>query len=130
MTQSALNQLERNQLEPETLKCCIHPEAVARASAALPKTDTLERAVQLLKAVADPTRLKLLLALSSGELCVGDLAATIGQSESATSHQLRLLREARLVASRKEGRVNYYSLEDLHVTQLIEAALEHAREGV
>ncbi len=118
------------QLEPETLNCCIHPEAVARASAALPKTDTLERAVQLLKAVADPTRLKLLLALSSGELCVGDLAATIGQSESATSHQLRMLREARLVTGRKEGRVNYYRLEDAHVTQLIEAALEHAREGV
>lgn len=114
---------------PVTLEpCCIHPEAVERAKANLPSGDTLEGAVKLLKAVSDPTRLKILSALSTGELCVGDLAATIGQSESATSHQLRLLRETRLVSSRKEGRVNYYRLEDHHVGQLMAAALEHARE--
>jgi DNA-binding transcriptional ArsR family regulator len=82
----------------------------------------------LLKAVADPTRLRLLSALKTGELCVCDLSAVVGISESAVSHQLRLLRAHRLVTYRKEGRIAYYRLLDHHVTVLIGSALEHARE--
>ncbi|WP_155300369.1 MULTISPECIES: ArsR/SmtB family transcription factor [Deinococcus] len=107
---------------------CVHPQAVATARAALPDETCVERATSFLKLVADPTRLKILSALSSSELCVCDLAAVIGLSESATSHQLRLLRTGRVVASRKEGRVVYYRLLDQHVTTLIANALEHARE--
>ena len=81
-----------------------------------------------LKLVGDPTRLKLLSALNTCELCVCDLAAVIGLSESAISHQLRLLRAGRVVAFRKVGRVAYYRLLDHHVTTLIESALEHAAE--
>jgi ArsR family transcriptional regulator len=107
---------------------CVHPEAVARAAAAQPAPDLLARASALLKAVADPTRLRMLSALSETELCVGDLAAVVDQTESAVSHQLRLLRDGRLVTSRREGRVAYYRLLDDHVRDLIASALEHARE--
>ncbi|ADV66821.1 ArsR/SmtB family transcription factor [Deinococcus maricopensis] len=108
---------------------CVHPEAVARARAAVPDDGCVEGASALLKAVADPTRLRILSALSREELCVCDLAAVVGISESATSHQLRLLRAHRLVRFRKVGRVAYYTLLDHHVTQLIGSALEHAQEG-
>ena len=107
---------------------CVHPEAVQKAREAMPDGRCVDDASALLKAVADPTRLRLLSALSTGELCVCDLAAVVGTSESAVSHQLRLLRAHRLVAFRKEGRIVYYRLLDHHVTVLIGSALEHARE--
>ncbi|WP_103130645.1 ArsR/SmtB family transcription factor [Deinococcus aerius] len=104
---------------------CVHPQAVARARAAQPDEGALARAAALLKAVSDPTRLRLLTALSTGELCVCDLAVIAGTSESAVSHQLRLLREGHLVAPRREGRVVYYRLADAHVTGLLGNVLEH-----
>jgi len=107
---------------------CVHPEAVRKAKQAMPDEQCVENASALLKAVADPTRLRLLSALNTGELCVCDLAAVVGISESAVSHQLRFLRAHRLVTFRKEGRIAYYRLLDHHVTVLIGSALEHARE--
>lgn len=107
---------------------CLHPEAVQAARLALPDEEGVARTTAFLKLVADPTRLKILSAMKGGELCVCDLAAVVGISESAVSHQLRLLRTGRVVAYRKEGRVAYYRLLDQHVTTLIENALEHARE--
>ena len=107
---------------------CVHPEAVQQARLALPDVGCVERASAFLKLVADPTRLRILSALNVGELCVCDLSATVGISESAVSHQLRLLRTGRVVTFRKEGRVAYYRLLDHHVTTLIDNALEHARE--
>ncbi|WP_412026445.1 ArsR/SmtB family transcription factor [Deinococcus yunweiensis] len=107
---------------------CVHPEAVQHARLALPDAGCVERASAFLKLVADPTRLRILSALNVGELCVCDLSATVGISESAVSHQLRLLRTGRVVTFRKEGRVAYYRLLDHHVTTLIDNAQEHARE--
>ena len=107
---------------------CVHPESVAKAKSALPDATCVDQATSFLKLVADPTRLKILSALHASELCVCDLAAVLGISESATSHQLRLLRTGRVVTYRKEGRVVYYRLLDGHVITLIENALEHARE--
>ncbi|GAA5515001.1 transcriptional repressor SmtB homolog [Deinococcus carri] len=107
---------------------CVHPEAVARVRTALPDAACVESASSLLKVVADPTRLRMLSALSVEELCVCDLAAVAGISESAASHQLRLLRAHRLVSFRKEGRVAYYRLLDQHITALISSAIEHAGE--
>jgi len=107
---------------------CVHPEAVQKAKQAMPDGRCVDEASALLKAVADPTRLRLLSALNTSELCVCDLAAVVGISESAVSHQLRLLRAHRLVTFRKEGRIAYYRLLDHHVTVLIGSALEHARE--
>ena len=76
--------------------------------------------------LADPGRLRMIYALlEAGELCVGDLAGVVGSSESATSHQLRQLRLAGLVRSRKSGRVVYYRIADSHVRLLLDVAIEH-----
>ncbi|MBZ9716062.1 ArsR/SmtB family transcription factor [Deinococcus multiflagellatus] len=107
---------------------CLHPEAVTLARQQLPPPPCVEQATAFLKLIADPTRLKILSALHTTELCVCDLAAVVAISESAVSHQLRLLRTGRVVTSRKEGRVVYYRLLDHHVTTTIRNALEHARE--
>lgn len=77
------------------------------------------------QAMGDPTRVKLLFALSRAELCVCDLAALLGVTVSAVSHQLRLLRSLRLVRSRREGRWVYYTLDDDHIRTLFQQGLEH-----
>lgn len=108
----------------------VHPERVEKARAALPKERVLEEASRFLKALSDPTRMRLLLALrGAGELCVCDLALLSGVSVSAVSHQLRLLRQARLVAFRRDGKQVYYRLADGHVEALLEGALAHAEEN-
>lgn len=88
----------------------------------------MEESAALLGAMADPTRIKILDALRMGELCVCDLAAVLGMTVSAVSHQLRLLRTARLVRARKDGKVVFYTLDDDHVEQILDMALEHCRE--
>ncbi len=82
----------------------------------------------LFKILGDPTRMKIILALIKNELCVCDLAAVIDSTISAVSHQLRLLRNARLVKYRKEGKMVYYSIVDQHINQLILTANEHISE--
>jgi ArsR family transcriptional regulator, lead/cadmium/zinc/bismuth-responsive transcriptional repressor len=87
-----------------------------------------ERAAEMFSAFADSTRLKLLHALSGGELCVGDLAELLGVSVSAVSHQLRGLRALRLVRGRRDGKMMFYSLDDDHVLSLLDVGLQHASE--
>lgn len=77
----------------------------------------------------DRTRVRILLALDSGEMCVCDISEALGMSMSATSHQLRMLRDAHLVSHRKEGKCVYYSLCDDHVKVVLETALEHVGEA-
>ena len=103
----------------------VHVDAVRAARAKLPPVPDLAAVGELFAALGDPTRLRIVAALSQGELCVCDLAATIGQSESAVSHQLRLLRSLGLVRARREGRLAYYALDDAHVTGLFGQALDH-----
>jgi DNA-binding transcriptional ArsR family regulator len=79
----------------------------------------------IFKALADPTRVRLVSVLSQTELCVCDLAATLGMTQSAISHQLSLMRELRVVKSRKEGRMVYYTLDDEHIRDLFQRGLEH-----
>jgi DNA-binding transcriptional ArsR family regulator len=106
----------------------IHADRVKTAQAsALADVENLKLS-QLYKALGDPTRLKILYALDQGEMCVCDLAAFLGISESAVSHQLRQLRQLHLVANRRQGPILYYRLDDEHVSQLINLALEHTRE--
>jgi DNA-binding transcriptional ArsR family regulator len=81
------------------------------------------------RTLGDPTRVKILQALTVEELCVCDLAKLLGVSESATSHQLRVLRSRNLVRYRKEGKMAYYSLDDEHIDTLMREALRHVREG-
>jgi len=83
---------------------------------------------EIFKILGDPTRVRLLDALSRAELCVCDLASLVGLSESAVSHQLRLLRGTRVVRARREGRMVFYSLDDQHVLSLFQQGLRHVEE--
>jgi ArsR family transcriptional regulator len=107
---------------------CVHRDAVTRAASALKPESTLQRLGEFYKALGDPTRLKIITALVHEELCVCDIACLTGMSESAISHQLRVLRAARLVKYRRHGRIVYYSLADGHVADIIEQGLRHAEE--
>jgi DNA-binding transcriptional ArsR family regulator len=107
---------------------CLNPGKVRRVAKLFPKTETLSELSDLFQLLSDPNRIKILYALSREEVCVCDLSALLGMSDSAVSHQLRLLRALRLVRSRKDGRVVYYSLSDDHVTKLLEMCLEHENE--
>lgn len=80
---------------------------------------------EMFKTLADPTRVRIISILAQTELCVCDLAATLGITQSAVSHQLRLMRSMRLVKSRKEGRMVYYTLDDEHIGDLFRRGLEH-----
>ncbi len=89
--------------------------------------------VEMFGALADPTRARILYALATGELCVRDLALLVGVSESAVSHQLRLLRDRRLVRSRRVGTTIYYALDDHHLPVLFREAemhADHVRQGL
>jgi DNA-binding transcriptional ArsR family regulator len=90
--------------------------------------ERLQSVTDMFAAFGDPTRLKLLMALSGGELCVWDLSVLLGVSASAVSHQLRGLRALRLVKGRRDGKMTFYSLDDEHVLALLDVGLEHARE--
>jgi len=90
--------------------------------------DLVEGLADTFKVLGDATRVRILDALSRGELCVGDIAAVLGLSESAVSHQLRLLRSARLVRQRRAGQMMFYALDDHHVIRLFAQAHEHVRE--
>ena len=106
----------------------VHLDRVARArEEAIPDQD-LERLALVYKALGDPTRLRMVMALRRGEMCVCDLAALLNLSESATSHQIRRLKDLALVKSRRDGQILYYSLDDHHVEELIQVGQDHLRE--
>jgi DNA-binding transcriptional ArsR family regulator len=90
---------------------------------------TVEAVADVFKLLGDPTRVRIVDALSHGERCVCDLAALVGISESALSHQLRLLRAARLVRVRRTGRLAYYTLDDHHVIGLLHDTRKHVEEA-
>jgi ArsR family transcriptional regulator len=107
----------------------VDQEKVDSVRGKLKGQETLFDLAELFKALGDSTRIRILHTLSHGdELCVCDLAALIGMSQSAVSHQLRLLRIARLVKHRKSGKMVYYSLDDEHVKKLVELGLDHVEE--
>jgi len=103
----------------------VHLEPIARARQSMPDRATVEELAALFRAVADPTRVRILHALSVAELCVCDLAALLDMTPSAVSHQLRFLLALRLVRRRRAGRNIIYSLDDEHVTLLFKQGLEH-----
>lgn len=106
----------------------IHGEAVEAARFDLKDYPEIEEKSELFKALADPGRLQIVIALASREMCVCDLAALLGVSESAASHQMRILRSKKLVKNRREGQVLYYRLADDHVMQLVDVARKHVEE--
>lgn len=107
----------------------INEDAVRDARQALIDVDRAGRLAQIFAALADPTRLRIISALEAGELCVCDLAAVLDMTQSAVSHQLRLLRALGLVKNRKDGRVVYYALDDEHIRDLFQRGLEHITHG-
>ena len=98
---------------------------VATVGAAMPADADVTELADIFGLLADPGRLKVLVALLDGEMCVCDLAAVAGASESAVSHHLRLLRAHRVVHARRAGRMAYYRLADAHVRMLLDLALTH-----
>jgi len=104
---------------------CQHPQLILLARTNIPEADTILNLAETFKILGDPTRIKILHALTNTEMCVCDIAATINMGQSAISHQLRILRNARLVKYRKEGKSAWYSLDDDHVLLLIKQGLEH-----
>jgi len=106
----------------------IHPAAVKRAKALIPAEFETGELEQFFKVLGDGTRLRILHALLAGELCVCDLGETLDMSVSAVSHQLSVLRAARLVSHRRDGKVMYYSLSDSHVSTVLESVRTHLGE--
>ena len=108
---------------------CINKEAVKDVRAQMIDRHLVADTAEIFKVLGDPTRLRLLYALARRELCVCDLSAVLGMTQSAISHQLRVLRSARLVEYRKVGKIVYYALADAHVAQFIDVGVDHARES-
>lgn len=106
----------------------VDPDRVRRVSARLTDEQTTADLADTFAALADTTRLRIIEALSLEAMCVCDLCATLRLSQSATSHQLRILRNLRLVKHRRAGRLVYYSLDDDHIRGLFAQGLDHVRE--
>jgi len=106
----------------------IHPKKVQFALNHLPEPDTVLNLADIFKALSEPVRVKIVFALAATELCVCDLAAVCNMSDSAISHQLRILRNLKIVRYRREGKIIFYRLDDHHVSSLLYQCLEHVTE--
>ena len=106
----------------------IHEDVVALVQEKMPDEEPIYEVSELFRVFGDSTRARIICALSISELCVGDLAALLSMTQSAISHQLRILKQSRLVRSRREGKVVYYALADEHVKELFTVAFDHVME--
>ena len=122
--------LKQKEAEAE---CCeehiVHTDAVDLARSAMPGEEITSAASDFFKAFSDKTRLRILTALVTQELCVCDIADLLEMSQSAISHQLRFLKQARLVKSRKSGKTVYYALCDDHIQTILAQGIAHVQEG-
>ncbi len=108
----------------------IHEDLVDKVKKNMPEVELLYDLAELFKVFGDSTRVKILWALDEAEMCVCDIAVLLNMTQSAISHQLRVLKQARLVKNRREGKVVYYSLDDNHVKSIFDQALIHIKEEV
>ena len=106
----------------------VHDDIVERVKKQLPSDDTVSDLAELFKVFGDYTRTRILSCLEYGELCVCDICCCLDMTKSAISHQLRILRQAKLVKSRRSGKEVFYSLDDDHVSEIYECALSHIKE--
>lgn len=121
---------KRSDVQPETCDVIhIHPAQLTALRGKLVGHDDAGELAETFRMLGDPTRVRMLDALALSELCVCDLATLIGLSESAVSHQLRLLRNLRLVKARRDGRMVFYSIDDGHIITLFRQGLRHVQEG-
>ena len=107
----------------------LDPRGTEARRGALMSADAVRNVADTFRILGDPTRVRILDALSGGELCVCDIASLAAISESAVSHQLRLLRTMRLVRSRRAGRLVFYALDDQHIIELLRQAHTHVEES-
>jgi len=108
---------------------CIHKDKVEYTFKRFPDPAVIDDVAGIFKALGEPTRLKIVTALLHSELCVCDLSVICGLSESAVSHQLRILRNMKVVRNRREGKIVYYQLDDDHVRDLIRNSIKHVAEN-
>lgn len=106
----------------------MNPDAVTRLQEELPNEEILYDLAELFRVFGDSTRIKIMYALFESELCVGDIAEALGMTQSAVSHQLRVLKANKLVKFRREGKTVIYSLDDDHVRSMLALGMEHVEE--
>lgn len=106
----------------------IHEDVVNKVKETMPEEETLYDLAEIFKVFGDSTRIKILWALEESEMCVCDIAVLLNMTQSAISHQLRVLKNARLVKNRREGKVVYYSLDDDHIKDILDKGLAHINE--
>ncbi len=106
----------------------IHPDMINGITGELPDDDKLIDLAELFKVFGDSTRIKILMVLSRGELCVCDISKAVEMTASAVSHQLKILKQAELVKYRREGKTVFYSLADSHVYTILNQGMEHINE--
>lgn len=106
----------------------IHTDVIKKVKETMPSDEVIFDVAELFKVFGDSTRMKIICALLKEELCVCDIAAIANTTQSAVSHQLRVLKQAKLVKYRKEGKIVYYSLDDDHVSQIFMKGREHVEE--
>ena len=117
------------EFQDRCLDHCVHPDTVNDTRARMPADPQLSALAEQFKILGDFTRVRILAALAANEHCVCDLTALLDLSQSAVSHQLRILRTARLVRCRREGRMAFYSLDDEHIETLLAEGLKHVQHG-
>ena len=108
--------------------CQYNQNVLARIKSEIPDDDTTTRISDVFKVFGDNTRIRILWALFDSEMCVFDISEALGMTQSAISHQLRTLKQARLVKSRRDGKNTFYSIDDEHVKRIIEQVLIHIEE--
>ena len=124
-----MNELPLNEPEVETCGFLhVHEDILSQVQAMMPDEGTLFRLADLFKTFGDGTRIRILYVLFEHEVCVCDLARLLGMTQSAVSHQLRILKQARLIKARREGKTVFYSLADEHVSVLLQQGTEHISE--
>ena len=121
-----------NRMAMNDVECCdfyqVHEDVVKAVTAKMPDEDELYDLAEIFKVFGDSTRIKILYVLFESEMCVCDIAQLLNMNQSAIYHQLKILKQSRLVKSRREGKAVFYSLADGHVRTIINKGLEHIEE--
>lgn len=130
MNSYSYNQMKRGRNMEENFAECniLHEETVKKVKQKMPEDGFIYDLAELFKVFADSTRMKIIYALLEEELCVCDIANIVGTTQSAISHQLRLLKQSKLVKFRREGKTIFYSLDDEHIQQIVKKGSEHIEE--
>ena len=130
MTEAEKIQIEQEVEEGSCEFMHVHEEIVKKVEGVMPDEQQLLDLSEFFKVFGDSTRIKILYVLSQSEMCVCDIATLLQMGQSAISHQLRVLKQAKLIKSRREGKSVFYSLDDSHVRMILSMGMEHAKEQI